>query len=291
MADEVPERGDRLDVVADVRRRLARRRVAVVHDREHRPVAGGRARRGRRVGRRGDPWPEPVPVHLGLRPTDPSLADVAVEDREHVAGQLLGPEAVDRAEDLEPAARAQLGRVLVDQAADLRERHLGRDREPGADVLAGGVRRPRATRQAAQVLPGQLGVAAPERGHAAGEVAERLGLGPPAERLRERLDGVVLLGGEQGTHLVDDGLLDAVPARERANERLAVRAGVDGLRRRGRGRRAVGVRLACGQHRTADDVRQIAADPAVAPGESAGSARHRGQGSRMTCSLLLCSSR
>ena len=73
VADEMAERRDRLDVVADVGGRLRRGRVAVVHHRERPPPAGRRGRR-RRVGLRRDPWTHPVAVQLAVAPERRVLA-------------------------------------------------------------------------------------------------------------------------------------------------------------------------------------------------------------------------
>jgi hypothetical protein len=141
VADEVAERGDALDVVADVGRRLRRGRMAVVHDRERAPPAG-RRRRGRRVGRGRDPGPEPVAMRRGRRPRRGVVAHVAVERRERAAGGPLGAEAPDGGDDLIPAAHPDAVRVLGDERLDLAQRVVGREGQPGADVRGGREPRP-----------------------------------------------------------------------------------------------------------------------------------------------------
>ena len=230
-------------------------------------------------------------MRLAVRPGAHVLADVAIEDREDVAGELLGAEAVHGRQHLEPLLRAHLRRVLGDERADLGQRLLRRDREARADVLGGGLPGPQLTRDAVQMVPGELGVAAAEGRHAAHEVSEVLGVGLALQRLGERLDGVVLLRREQDANLRDDGVLEAAAARQRADEHLAVGALVSRLGGGRRGHRPVRLLLARGEHGAADDVRHFAAGPAVAPGESAGGTRHGDQGSRMTCSLAFCSRR
>jgi hypothetical protein len=67
---------------------------------------------------------------------------VAVEDGEHVAGDVLRAVAEDGGENLVPALGADARRVLGDQRADLAQRLLRVRGEAGADVLGRCVPRP-----------------------------------------------------------------------------------------------------------------------------------------------------
>ena len=103
VADQVAQGRQALDLVADVGRRTVSAGVAVVHDRE-RDVTGRRARRAARVGRGRHPAAQPVAGDHQRTVDVRAVADLAIEDREDLAGELLLTGAVDRAEDLRPVA-------------------------------------------------------------------------------------------------------------------------------------------------------------------------------------------
>ena len=153
VADEVAERGDALDVVAEVGRRAVGARVAVVHDRD-RAAATGR-RRGRRARVGGDPVAERVAVARGVRPRLGVPGDVLVEAGEHGTGQLLLAGAERRGEQLVPGARADPGRVLGRERADGGLGLLRRLGEARAHPLRRRERRGRGRRHARQLGVGE----------------------------------------------------------------------------------------------------------------------------------------
>ena len=193
VADEVAERGDALDMVADVGRGAAGGRMAVVHDRERAAAAGGRGR-GRRVAVGGDPRPHPLDVRLGALPRVRVLARVALEDLEQPPRKVVGAVAEDGPEHVEPGLRPHVGRVVGRQGAELREHLVGRDGQAGADVLGRREPRPRLARDGAQLVPGQLQVALAVGHDPARQAAQHLGLGLRSQRLRDRARGVGLVG-------------------------------------------------------------------------------------------------
>ena len=277
VADQVPERGDRLDVVADVRRRAVGARVAVVDDRERAAAAGGwRGRRGLAVG--GDPRAHPLHLALAVAPRPRVLAHVALEHGEHVAGHVLRPDAEHGGEDLEPRPGARLAGILGDQRADLGERPVRVDGEAGADVLGRGVGEPEPARYAPELGERQLGVPLPVGHDPAREVAERGRLLAALQALGDAPRGVVLPGGDERADLGDDRVVQRAAPLEPAQQRLA--RGGAGRRRR--------VRLPPLLPRLRPG-RGLGPQPAgqeadVAQGEAAGEARHARRARRAAAS-------
>ena len=226
VADEVADRGDALDVVADVRGAPLAAGMAVVDDRE-RPPPLGRGRGGGGVGIGGDPGRHPVAVQLAVPPRLRVLVDVPVEDREQLARQLALAEAVDGGEDVEPGPGARLGGSSAASArisCNVASRSTAR---PAAHVLGGREAEPQLARDGAELVAGALVEAAPVRDDAADQMAELGGLRLPAQRLRDRLGAVVPARAEQRARLGDDRVVEAAAALQRAHEPA----------RRGRGRR------------------------------------------------------
>ena len=163
VADQVPERRDRLDVVADVRRRAVGAGVPVVDDRERAAARRGRGR-GRGAGVGGDPRAHPLELALAVAPRLRVLAHVALEHREHLAGEVLVAVAEHRrrgsgtrswrAPRADPPRRARGSRASA---------ALGVDRQAGAHVLGGGVGEPGLARDLAQLLQRQRRVPSRER--------------------------------------------------------------------------------------------------------------------------------
>ena len=146
VAREVSQRGDALDVVADVGRGAGPARVAVVHDRERHRVVGDR-RGGAVVGRLGDPGPQPVTVHDEVAARPLALLDRAVERLEQRAGQVEVAVREHRPEHREPSGGSDVRRLGSHQLPDRRQGRLRVEGQPGADVLLGRVRRPQLDRE------------------------------------------------------------------------------------------------------------------------------------------------
>ena len=222
VAHQVAERGDALHVVADVRRRAAGPRVAVVHHREHRaPV--GRAGGDRRVGRRLDPRAQPPDLALGVPPGGGVVGGAALEDGVGVARQLVLARAERRRDELEPLLRADARRVVGHERAERGERRRGVDGEAGTQVLGRRVARPDLVGQPAQLGPGELDEAPPERGDAGGQRAELAGALVRRQRQRERLRPGVQRRVAERAHLCEHRLVQRAAALEAAQQLLVGR--------------------------------------------------------------------
>ena len=228
------ERGDALDVVADVRRRAVGAGVAVVDHRERAPPAF-RRRGGRRVRVGRDPLAHPVAVEAAPLPRCPVLLQMALEARERIARELAVAVPERGGHDVVPGLGAHLGRVVGDERADLGECVGRRDGQARAHVLGRREPRPQRPRHAPQLVPGELHEAAPEGDDPSAHVAHHLRLGLPAQRLRQRLRGVVTAGPDERARLRHERLLDRLAALQRAQQRR-VRYGA-----RWRGRRRPGL--------------------------------------------------
>ena len=220
VADQVAERGDALDVVAEVGRGAVGTRVAVVDDRERASPGGGG---GGRVRVGGDPRPHPVALAVGLVPRVLVLARVAVEALVDLPRELALAVAEDRREHVVPGLRPHLGRVVGYERAELGQHLGGRHGQARAHVLGDREARPGLARHGAQQVPGQLGVALAVRHDPARQPAQRLGLGMLAQPQRERAGAVVLAVREQCSHLRDQRVVEGAAALERAQQRLAGR--------------------------------------------------------------------
>ena len=241
VADEVAERGDRLDVIADVGRCAVGARVAIVDDRERRAVPG-RRRGGRRVAVGLHPRPHPLDLAGTVAPRARIVVHVALEHGEHVAGERLVAVAEHRREDVEPRLRGERRGVLGDERADLVQRVPRVDLQAGADVLDRRVPEPQVTRRAAQLVERELEVALLVGDDPAHEVAEVGGARPLHEPLGDRHRRVRLVGGQQRAHLGDDRVVDRAADLQAAQQRLARRR----HRRRGSGAAATRDRLRLG---------------------------------------------
>ena len=220
VADQVAERGDALDVVAEVGRGAVGTRVAVVDDRERASPGGGG---GGRVRVGGDPRPHPVALAVGLVPRVLVLARVAVEALVDLPRELALAVAEDRREHVVPGLRPHLGRVVGHQRAELGQHLVGRHGQARAHVLGDREARPGLARHGAQQVPGQLGVALAVGHDPARQPAQRLRLGMLAQPQRERAGAVVLAVREQRAHLRDQRVVEGAAALERAQQRLAGR--------------------------------------------------------------------
>ena len=279
VADDVRERGDALDVIADVGGRTGRARMPVVHDREHRaPVRRGGS--GGRVGVGLDPRPHPVAVQRALRPARHVPVDVPVEDVEDLRGRDPGPRIRRRRRGSRTSSRPHVRRVVVHQrpdglAASRRERGRGRSartrpapaapRWP-AEARADGPRRARRSRVRGRRCPPPPARARSSRGRRAA-----IRRAPARDRACRRRRGRAPRRSRRR------------PARGRARAaRRAARAARPGVRRGGGGR-AVAASLSRGAREAAQQLPRHAGAARPDPRD--------GAQSRTTWSFVRCSSR
>jgi hypothetical protein len=222
VADEVAERRDRLDVVADVGRGAVGAGVAVVDDGERGAVLG-RRRRGGGVAVGLDPRAHPLDLADAVAPRARILAHVALEHGEHLARELLVAVAEHRREDVEPRLGADRVGVLGDEPTDLFQGAPRVDVQAGAHVLDRRVPQPEIARRAAQLVERELEVALLVGDDPAHEVAELGGLLTLQEAFGDGGGRIRLVGGEQRPDLGDDRVVDPAADLEAAQQRLARR--------------------------------------------------------------------
>ena len=225
VSDEVAERGERLDMVADVRRGPRPTRVLVVHDREGH--VGVRLRRGRGVGRAVDPPPDPVaaygdllvdvllPSHGGIEGGEDLLREVHLARTEH------------RLEDVHPAPDVHVVRGRGQKSLDIAQHGLEVLGDAGADVLGRSEPRPQLGWGGRELLPGQLDVAPVEADDAEAQVSHRLGRGVPAQSRRHgsRTRDVVLR--DSAAYFRDEPTGQRASLSQRGDERLGLRHAVN----------------------------------------------------------------